>query len=108
MISAAHYLVNIELSEGQRLSDPLRFLDRFDYWLGEFNDQYRIVRQDPVPPPRLRLLAPGSFAIVRQRQLLRGTSDSQLKIPHLTEDRNFLRQLDVLQEFRLPGDTNQD
>jgi hypothetical protein len=104
----AHYLVNIELSEGQRLSDPLRFLDRFDYWLGEFNDQYRIVRQDPVPPPRLRLLAPGSFAIVRQRQLLRGTSDSQLKIPHLTEDRNFLRQLDVLQEFRLPGDTNQD
>ncbi|XQQ05246.1 MAG: GH3 auxin-responsive promoter family protein [Leptolyngbya sp. IPPAS B-1204] len=100
----AHYLVNIELAAGQTLSDPLAFLQRFDYWLGEFNDQYRIVRKDPVPPPRLRLLAPGSFAIVRQRQLQRGTSDSQLKIPHLTEDRNFLKDLVVLQEVRLPGD----
>jgi hypothetical protein len=100
----AHYLVNIELAEGQRLDAPQRFLERFDYWLGEFNDQYRIVRQDPVPPPRLRLLAPGSFAIVRQRQLSRGTSDSQLKIPHLSEDREFLRDLTVQHEVRLPAD----
>ncbi|MCU0525287.1 MAG: GH3 auxin-responsive promoter family protein [Elainella sp. Prado103] len=100
----AHYLVNIELAEGQTLSDPQRFLEQFDYWLGEFNDQYRLVRQSQVPPPRLRWLAPGSFGIVRQRQLQRGTSDSQLKIPHLTEDRQFLRDLEVLQEFRLPSD----
>ncbi len=100
----AHYRVNIELAEGQTLSDPPVFLDRFDYWLGEFNDQYRIVRKDQVPPPRLRLLAPGSFGQVRQRQLQRGTSDSQLKIPHLSEDRTFLDGLEVLQEFRLPTD----
>lgn len=100
----AHYRVNIELAEGQTLSDPQTFLDRFDHWLGEFNDQYRIVRKDQVPPPRLRLLAPGSFGMVRQRQLQRGTSDSQLKIPHLTEDRNFLTGLEVLQEFHLPTD----
>lgn len=100
----AHYLINIELAEGQQLSDPEKFLARFDYWLGQFNDQYRIVRQDPVPPPRLRLLAPGSFATVRQRQLLRGTSDSQLKVPHLSEDREFLRDLTLLQEVRLAED----
>lgn len=104
----AHYLVNIELAEGQTLSDPQRLLERFDYWLGEFNDQYRIVRQSQVPPPRLRWLAPGSFSIVRQRQLQRGTSDSQLKIPHLTEDRQFLRGIEVLQEFRLPLDLPAD
>lgn len=98
----AHYLVNIELAAGQSLSNPEAFLDRFDYWLGEFNQQYGIVRKGQIPPPRLRLLAPGSFAIVRQRQLQRGTSDSQLKIPHLTEDRNFLQGLEVLQEVRLP------
>jgi hypothetical protein len=100
----AHYLVNIELAAGQTLHHPQVFLERFDYWMGEFNDQYRIVRKDPVPPPRLRLLASGSFATVRQRQLQRGTSDSQLKIPHLSEDRNFLKGLEVLQEVRLPGD----
>lgn len=100
----AHYLVNIELAEGQSLTQPQQFLERFDYWLGEFNNPYATVRQDQVPPPRLRLLAPGSFATVRQRQLKRGTSDSQLKIPHLTEDRNFLQGLTVLQEFRMPAD----
>lgn len=100
----AHYLVNIELAPGQTLSNPQVFLDRFDYWLGEFNNPYATVRKDQVPPPRLRFLAPGSFAIVRQRQLKRGTSDSQLKIPHLTEDRNFLQGLEVLQEFRMSAD----
>lgn len=98
----AYYRVNIELSDGQSLSDPVAFLSRFDYWLGQFNDQYRLVRLAQVPPPRLRLLEAGSFGIVRQRQLRRGTSDSQLKIPHLSEDRNFLADLTVLQEFCLP------
>lgn len=100
----AHYLVNIELAQGQTLSDPYCFLQRFDDWLGEFNHQYAMVRKDAVPPPRLRLLAPGSFAIVRQRQLQRGTSDSQLKIPHLTEDRQFLEGLTVVQEFEMAGE----
>ncbi len=100
----AHYLVNIELMQGQTLSDPQGFLQRFDDWLGEFNHQYAMVRRDAVPAPWLRLLAPGSFAIVRQRQLQRGTSDSQLKIPHLTEDRQFLEGLAVVQEFKMSGE----
>lgn len=98
----AYYWVNIELAAGQTLRDPQVFLERFDDWLGEFNNQYEMVRRDAVPPPRLRLLATGSFAIVRQRQLQRGTSDSQLKILHLTEDRKFLDGLTVLREFRMP------
>ncbi len=100
----AHYLVNIELAAGQRLENPAVFLARFDQALGEFNDQYRMVRQDAVPPPRLRLLAPGSFTVVKQRLLQRGTSESQLKLPHLSEDRNFLAGTTVEQEIRLPLD----
>ncbi|MBW4464417.1 MAG: GH3 auxin-responsive promoter family protein [Pegethrix bostrychoides GSE-TBD4-15B] len=100
----AHYLVNIELATGQTLADPAAFLMRFDALLGEFNDQYRMVRQDAVPVPRLRLLAPGSFTIVKQRLLQRGTSDSQLKLPHLSEDREFLADVTVEQEIRLPMD----
>lgn len=100
----AHYVVNIELAPGQTLPNPDAFLKRFDYWLGEFNNPYATVRSDQVPSPRLRLLAPGSFALVRQRQLLRGTSDSQLKIPHLNEDRRFLDGLQILSEFRMADD----
>ncbi|MBD3883355.1 GH3 auxin-responsive promoter family protein [Phormidium tenue FACHB-886] len=98
------YLVNIELSAGQTIDNPAQFLQRFDHWLGEFNRPYRTVRSAQVPPPRLRILAAGSFAIVRQRQLQRGTSPSQLKILHISEDRQFLAGLVVLEEVRMPAD----
>jgi hypothetical protein len=95
----AHYLVNIELAPGQMLPHPQAFIARFDRWLKEFNHPYGTVRCHEVPPPRLRILAPGSFAMVRQRQLEKGMSDSQLKFPHISEDRNFLHGLTIIQEF---------
>ena len=100
----AHYLVNIELTPGQTLERPQAFLARFDRKLKETHTNYEAKRRDQVPPPRLRILAPGSFAILRQRQLQRGIPDSQLKFPHISEDRNFLAGLAVEQEVRLPGD----
>ncbi|MBD2539020.1 GH3 auxin-responsive promoter family protein [Coleofasciculus sp. FACHB-SPT36] len=100
----AHYLVNIELVSGHILSDSLAFLASFDRKLKETNVYYQSKRKDQVPPPRLRILAPGSFAKVRQRQVERGIPDSQLKFPHISEDRNFLAGLKVEQEVRLPED----
>ncbi|MBD1880606.1 GH3 auxin-responsive promoter family protein [Coleofasciculus sp. FACHB-T130] len=100
----AHYLVNIELVDGHILSDRLAFLASFDRKLKETNVYYQSKRKDQVPPPRLRILAPGSFAKVRQRQVERGIPDSQLKFPHISEDRNFLAGLEVEQEVRLPED----
>ncbi|HEY9627870.1 MAG TPA: GH3 auxin-responsive promoter family protein [Coleofasciculaceae cyanobacterium] len=99
------YLVNIELAGDRTLSHPLAFLARFEYWMQEVNSPYGTVRQGQVPPPRLRVLAPGSFAIVRQRQINRGMFDSQLKIPHISEDRSFLSGLIVEQEIQLALDT---
>lgn len=97
----APYLVNIELVPGQVLVEPQTFLARFEHWLQEVNHPYGTVRQDQVPPPRLRLLAPGSFATVRQRFLAKGMPDSQLKIPHISEDRTLLSGLRVEQEVSL-------
>ncbi|NES81625.1 MAG: GH3 auxin-responsive promoter family protein [Moorea sp. SIO2B7] len=97
----AHYLVNIELAAEENLSNPQAFLARFEYWLKEFNNPYGTVRLDQVPPPRLRILAPGSFARVRQRQIEKGMSDSQLKFPHISEDRNFLKGFEVIEEVIL-------
>ncbi len=100
----AHYLVNIELAPSHELSNPQAFLASFDQKLKEINVYYQAKRRDQVPSPRLRILASGSFAIVRQRQLQKGIPDSQLKFPHISEDRGFLAGLTVEQEIRLTGD----
>lgn len=101
----AHYLVNIELAPGHTLKNPQAFITSFDRKLSEINPSYAVKRPDNyVPAPRLRILATGSFAILRQRQLQKGIPDSQLKFPHLSEDRNFLAGLIVEQEVRQQGD----
>jgi len=102
----AHYLVNIELVPGHTLTNPQAFLASFDRKLQEIHTSYELKRRDQVPAPRLRLLARGSFAILRQRQLERGIPDSQLKFPHISEDRQLLAGLVVQQEVRLPDDFN--
>ena len=100
----ARYLANIELAPGYKLANSQAFLASFDRRLQEVNTHYEISRRDPIPPPRLRILSSGSFAILRQRQLQKGIPDSQLKFPHISEDRNFLADLPLEQEVRLPGD----
>ena len=98
------YLINIELAAGHTLDNCQAFLESCDRKLKEANTHYKISRQDPIPPPRLRILAPGSFAILRQRQLQQGVPDSQLKFPHISEDRQFLADLVVEQEVSLSED----
>jgi GH3 auxin-responsive promoter len=96
----ARYIVNIELAQGEVLAQPLAFLDRFDAWMGQFNQRYAQERGQ-IPAPLLRVLAPGSFTTLRCRQVQRGMYDSQLKIPHISEDRQFLKGLNVVMELGL-------
>lgn len=100
----ARYLINIELAAGYQLDNPQAFLETCDRKLQEVNTHYEISRKDPIPPPRLRILAPGSFGIVRQRQIEKGIPDSQLKFPHISEDRQFLAGLVIEQEIRMSED----
>ena len=102
------YLVNIELAAGQTLANPQAFLHRFDDWMAEVNNPYGTARLGQVPPPRLRLLQSGSFAMVRQRQVERGMSDSQIKFPHISEDRQFLTGIEVDREveYAAEGSSN--
>jgi hypothetical protein len=97
----ARYLACIELAAGHKLENPQALLESFDRKLQEVNTHYEISRRDAIPPPYLRILSSGSFAIIRQRQLDKGVPDSQLKFPHISEDRNFLAGLEVEQEIRL-------
>ncbi|CCH66689.1 Homolog of plant auxin-responsive GH3-like protein [Richelia intracellularis HH01] len=101
----AHYLLNIELIPGSEIRDPERFLAEFDNKLQQANISYQDKRKNNiVPPPRLRIVAHGSFAKIRQRSLKRGISDSQFKFAHVSEDRKMLSGILIQQEVRLPGD----
>lgn len=100
----AQYILNIELVANRQLHDSQHFLRRFDDLLQQVNPNYATKRADVVPPPCLHILAPGSFAIVRQRQLDKGMPDSQLKYPHISEDRTLVAGLDVREVIRLPDD----
>lgn len=98
----ARYLINIELAAGNKLENPEEFLKRCDRLLQEANTHYEISRKDSIPPPYLRILAPGSFALLRQRQIECGIPDSQLKFPHISENRQFLAGLTVEREIKWP------
>jgi hypothetical protein len=97
-----HYWVNIELSPGQVLTDPQAFLVAFDRELQAIHTSYAIKRPDIIPSPKLRMMAPGSFATVRQRLLDKGAPEAHLKFPHISEDRHFLAGLVVEHEISLP------
>ncbi len=97
-----HYLVNIELLPGHTLDNPQEFIMQFDRILKEVHISYATKRAAQVPSPRLRILAPGSFATIRQRLLKKGIPASQLKFPHISDDRQFLAGLTVEQEVRMP------
>lgn len=96
-----HYLVNIEIVAGEHLSDPQAFIQQFDRYLREIQPSYALKRPDPIPAPRLRILAPGSFAILKQRLMQRGIPEAQLKFPHISDDRHFLAGLTVDQEIAM-------
>ncbi len=99
-----HYLLNIELPPESKLEESEHFLQRFDEILKETNPHYALKRSGEVPPPRLRILGTGSFDIVRQRQVDRGIPDSQLKFPHISEDRQLFAGLPVQKEITLDSD----
>ncbi|PNW45151.1 UNVERIFIED_CONTAM: GH3 auxin-responsive promoter [Euhalothece sp. KZN 001] len=97
----AHYIVNVELTPQENIPNWQQILRRFDEILKEINPRYGAKREDLVPPPRLHLLAPGSFQMVRKRQLEKGVPDSQLKFPHISEDRSLVAGLEILASIEL-------
>lgn len=100
----AHYQVNVELAPGAVLDNPEQFLEQFDQTLQAIHTSYAVKRHDQVPSPRLRILAPGSFEQVRQRLIQKGATESQIKFPLVSENRELFANLSVQQEIRLAGE----
>ena len=98
------YLVNVELAPRSTINDPQRFLLRFDQQLQEIHRSYALKRASQVPSPRLRILEPGSFSIVRQALIDKGVPESQLKFRHISDDRTYLQGVTVQNEIRFPNE----
>ena len=97
-----HYQVNVELESGAVLESPEVFLRQFDQKLQAIQPSYAIKRQGhQAPPPRLRILASGSFETVRQRLIQRGATECQMKFPLVSENRDLLADLPITQEIVL-------
>jgi hypothetical protein len=94
-----HYLLNIELAPDKQLHHPEQFLRHFDSVLSQIHPSYGKKRPDLIPNPRLRLLAPGSFQQLRQHAMEKGTLDTQVKLPHLSDNRDYLDGVTVEQEI---------
>lgn len=103
----SRYLVNIELLPNECLENPREFLAEFDNKLQQANSSYGDKRRNKaIPAPYLRILTPGSFALVRQKLLKKGIPDTHLKFPHINDNRQFLNGLTIKQEFKLPNYEN--
>jgi GH3 auxin-responsive promoter len=99
---SAYYVLNIELAPAQTLDHPQAFLAEFDRRLQAANTSYALKRQsNDIPSPQLRILEPGSFNELRHRPIQEGGFNHQLKLPHISQDREFLADLPITQVYEL-------
>ncbi|MEM1253569.1 MAG: GH3 auxin-responsive promoter family protein [Cyanobacteria bacterium P01_H01_bin.21] len=97
-----YYVLNIELANSAKLSDPKQLLHAFDHQMGQANESYGLKRQkNDITAPQLNLLAPGSFKKLRHRNLKPGvTDDAQVKLPHISCDRTLLDGITITHQIR--------
>jgi hypothetical protein len=90
------------LELGQPLSDQQlqAVAARLDHALCEENVEYETKRESlRLGSPLLRIVAPGTFEAYRQERVSGGAPEAQVKVPHLTPDREFGRQFTVIREI---------
>jgi hypothetical protein len=102
--SPPRYAFFLEL--GQEMSDEQlqRMAARLDHALCEENVEYETKRESlRLGGPLLRIVAPGTFDAYRQERVSNGAPEAQVKVPHLTPDREFGRQFTVIREIEQVG-----
>ena len=98
--SPPRYAFFLEL--GQPMSDDAlrQFAARLDRALCEQNVEYETKRESlRLDGPLLRIVAPGTFHAYRQERVSNGAPEAQVKVPHLSPDREFGRQFTVIREI---------
>jgi hypothetical protein len=80
----------------ERMADLVQALDRA---LSAGNIEYEAKRDSQrLAPPVLKRVAPGTYQALRQKRVAEGAPEAQVKIPQLSTDMEFGKNLEVLQE----------
>ena len=80
----------------ERLAELVRELDR---GLAVGNIEYEAKRESQrLAPPVLKRVAPGTYQALRQKRVAEGAPEAQVKIPQLSTDMEFGKNLEVLEE----------
>lgn len=98
--SPPRYAFFLEL--GRSIGDEqLRQLaNRLDHALCEANVEYETKRESlRLGGPLLRIVSPGTFDAYRQERVSGGAPEAQVKVPHLTPDRDFGHTFTVIREI---------
>ena len=99
---APFYVLNIEFPTHETLEQPECLLIHFDQMLQAVNTSYGLKRaKNDIAPPQIYVLKPGSFAVLRQQKLDQGAPEAaQAKLPHISSDRNFLKEAEIIQHIK--------
>ena len=99
---APFYVLNIEFPTHETLEQPECLLIHFDQMLQAVNTSYALKRaKNDIAPPQIYVLKPGSFAVLRQQKLDQGAPEAaQAKLPHISSDRNFLKEAEIIQHIK--------
>lgn len=98
--SPPRYAFFVELGQGVGDAQLQRLAARLDHALCEANVEYETKRESlRLGSPLLRIVAPGTFDAYRQERVSGGAPEAQVKIPHLSPDREFGRQFSVIREI---------
>ncbi|MGE3267669.1 MAG: GH3 auxin-responsive promoter family protein [Chloroflexota bacterium] len=98
--SPPRYAFFLEL--GQEMTEPqLQGLAaRLDHALCAENVEYEAKRDSlRLGPPLLKVVAQGTFQKYRQERVSAGAPEAQVKVPHLTPDREFGKEFTVIREI---------
>lgn len=100
-----YYAAYVEMGERFSHEEGERLLAAFDRALCEKNMEYEAKRASHrLGPPILKRVADGSYQALRQRRILEGASEAQVKIPNLSPDMKFGEQLTVSEEIEMTTD----
>ena len=100
------YAMYCELDGDWPAQKATQFLLEMDRALCRQNMEYEGKRESQrLGPPVLKRLAGGSYAAFRQKRVMEGAPEAQVKIPHLSTDMKFGEQFLVLEEHRLHKET---
>ncbi|MBK7746875.1 MAG: GH3 auxin-responsive promoter family protein [Candidatus Obscuribacter sp.] len=89
--------VDSTLAQHLRSGFQEKFLEYFDRYLREANPEYNDKRESRrLGMPCMRLLAPGTYALLRQQRVHEGAPEAQVKIPLLSSQGVFAGRLSLI------------